>query len=450
MTNSKFYLPAKYNHNISSKKIAYINARIIDAESKTDIIGGLITEGNLIADLGEQYKSADALPAEGIDEIIDCKGHILAPGIVDIQVHFRDPGQSHKETIVTGSMASAAGGITSVVCQPNTKPVLDNAALIEYITKKGRDEGYCNVFAYGAISQNMEGKMLTEMQSMAEAGAVGFTDDGLPVMNAQLMRRAMEYAASLDLPIAQHAEDLNLTDGGCMNEGFYSTKMGVPGIPNASEAVIVARDILLQELTGCHYHVLHVSTKEALKFIARAKADGQNVTCEISPHHFTLTDAAVDGFNTLAKMNPPLRSEEDRVEMEKAVLNGLADAIATDHAPHDSDSKELPLETAAFGIIGVETMLPLSLKLYHDGKISLLDLFAQLTYQPADIIRQKQRGRLAKGKIADLILIDIDREWVFDKNTSHSKSKNSPFLGQTMKGQAIMTILGGVKVYELT
>jgi len=288
---------------------------------------------------------------------------------------------------------------------------------------------------------------MTDLKKLKDAGAIGFTDDGLPVMNAHLMRLAMEFSAKENVPIAQHAEDLNLSNKGCMNEGDVSKKLKVNGIPNISESVIVARDLHILEKTGGHYHLLHISTKEALEEIRRAKKKGLNATVEICPHHFALTDEAVLKQGTNAKMNPPLRSEKDRQLMLEALADGTIDAITTDHAPHDLESKNKPLPEAAFGIVGVETLLPLSLELYHNKLLSLRDLLAKMTYKPADIININ-RGRIKKDAIADLVLIDLNQEWVINNENFYSKSKNSPFNGRKVKGKALKTIISGQISYD--
>lgn len=439
-----FTLPRSVD--VKGKRVAYVNARLFDPESGLDEKGALLTEGEEIADFGGGL-FADGVP-DSVDEVVDCGGQLLCPGLLDIQVHFREPGQEYKETIHTGSQSAAAGGVTTVVCQPNTSPVIDSVEVLNYVHRKARETGFVHVRSYAAISRAMKGEALSEMGRLVEAGAVGFTDDGLPVMNAQLMRRAMEYARELNVPVAQHAEDLNLSNGGCMNEGEVATRLGLGGIPNASEAVIVARDILLQQLTGCRYHVLHVSTREAMEAIRLAKRRGQEVTCEVSPHHFTLTDEAVGNYRTFAKMNPPLRSEADRAAMEAALCDGTADAIATDHAPHDVESKRVPMADAAFGIVGLETMLPLSLRLYHEGKTSLRHVLGLMTHKPADIIGVPA-GRLKKGAPADLVLIDLDCEWVIDPELFYSKSTNSPFEETPVKGRATRTVVSGRTVYIL-
>jgi dihydroorotase len=438
-----FALPT--HKNDANRKVAYINARLFDAESGLDIKGALLTIGDAIADFGPMLFN-DGVP-QGI-EVVDCRGHMLTPGLLDIQVHFREPGQEHKETIATGSKSAAAGGVTTVACMPNTKPPVDDIAVVAFIHKRARESAYVNVRTYAAISKHMKGEEITEMGFLVEAGAVGFTDDGLPVMNAGVMRKALAYSRELGVPIAQHAEDLNLSCGGCMNEGKVSAHLGVAGIPNAAEAVMVERDIILAELTGGQYHVLHISTAEAIDAVRRAKKKGLRVTAEAAPHHFVLTDEAVMEYRTFSKMNPPLRAEKDRLAVIEGLRDGTIDAIATDHAPHDQESKRVPLSSASFGIVGLETMLPLSLSLYHKGIMPLRDVIAAMTYKPADIIHVAS-GRLKKGARADLTLIDLDIPWLLDPKQFQSKSLNSPFDDWPVQGRAIRTIVGGETVFRL-
>lgn len=444
MTSQSFTLPT-HTHN-KDRKVAYTNARLIDPATKLDAKGGLLTVGSQIADFSPALFK-NGIP-EGV-EVVDCQGYILCPGLLDIQVHFREPGQEHKETIATGSRSAAAGGVTTVACMPNTKPPIDDVSTVAFVYRRARETAFVNVLTYACITKGLKGEEITEMGLLKEAGAVGFTDDGLPVMNAGVMRKALAYARELGVPVAQHAEDLHLSAGGCMNEGKVSARLGVPGIPNAAEAVMVERDILLAELTGGQYHVLHISTAEAIDAVRRAKKRGiANITCEAAPHHFTLTDEAVEQYRTFSKMNPPLRAEADRLAVIEGLKDGTIDAIATDHAPHDQESKRVPLNQAAFGIVGLETMLTLSLGLYHQRIMPLSRVLAAMTYKAADIIHVPS-GRLKKGARADLTLIDLDCEWVIEPDDFHSRSKNSPYDAWKAKGRAIRTVVGGETVYEL-
>lgn len=426
-------------------KVAYTNARIIDPESRLDIYGSLLTEGKVIADFGESL-FANGVPS-GVDEVVDCGGLVLMPGIVDIHVHFREPGQEHKETIYTGSKSAAAGGVTTVVCQPNTVPPIDGVILARYLKYRAFETSYVNVEFYAAITKS--GNKLTEMALLKEAGAVGFTDDGLPVMNTYIMRQALKYSSMLNVPIAQHAEDLNLSAGGCINEGIVSEELGVTGIPSISEAVMVSRDILLvKDIANAHYHVLHVSSEDSLRAIADAKKRGINITCEVAPHHFTLTENDVREHSSMAKMNPPLRTEADRLAMIEGLKTGVIDCIATDHAPHDAGSKDLSLSDSAFGIVGLETLLPLTLELYYNHNLDLLDVLGKLTYKPADIIHVP-RGRIKKNFVADLALIDLEHSWEVDTSKFTSKSKNSPFDKRKVRGRVVRTVVSGKTVYML-
>ncbi len=436
-----FTLPT--HKNDQNKKVAYVNARLFDAESGLDTKGSLLTVGDSIADMGAGLFN-DGVP-EGV-QVVDCGGHLLSAGLVDIHVHFREPGQEYKETIATGSMSAAAGGVTTVACMPNTKPVIDDISVVAFVHKRARETAYINVRTYAAISKGMNGAEITEMGLLKEAGAVGFTDDGLPVMNAGVMRKALAYSRELGVPIGQHAEDSNLSCGGCMNEGRVSAQLGLVGMPNAAEAVMVERDIILAELTGGQYHVMHISTAEAVDAVRRAKAKGLRVTAEAAPHHFALTEEAVLEYRTFSKMSPPLRTEKDRLAVIEGLRDGTIDAIATDHAPHDQESKRVPLSSAAFGIVGLETMLPLSLALYHNGIMSLRDVMAAMTYKPADIINVPA-GRMKKGARADLSLIDLDIAWSIDPKSFKSKSLNSPFDDYPVKGRTRRTIVGGDTVF---
>jgi dihydroorotase len=436
---TQFFKPTRKN---GGKKVAYTNARLIDPESGLDEKGGLMTVGNQIADFGAKIFNEGT----GDAEVVDCGGQILCPGLLDIQVHFREPGQEYKETIETGSKAAAAGGVTTVATMPNTKPVVDDITVLAFLQKRAIETGYVNIRPYAAITKGQKGEELTEMALLVEAGACGFTDDGLPVMNAQIMRQALTMGKALGVPIAQHAEDHNLSCGGCMNEGWVATKLGLKGIPNVSEAVIVARDILLAELTGGQYHVLHISTKEAVELVRWGKNKGLNITAEVAPHHFILNDEAVAEYRTFSKMNPPLRAESDRLALIEGLRDGTIDAIATDHAPHDAESKRVPMEMASFGIVGLETMLALSLELVHGKQLDLRQALAAMTYKAADIIHANA-GRLKKGAPADLTIIDPNFAWTITNDSLNSKSKNSPFDNKQVKGRALRTIVGGETVF---
>ena len=427
-------------------KILFKNSHIVNAKTNLEIKNGfLITSCGIIAEFGEMK---DLLKEEGFNEIVDCKGMLLSAGLLDIQVHFRDPGQTHKEDIITGSKAAVKGGITTVVCQPNTSPTLDSTTMLDYLYYKSKAEGYCNVFAYASMTKGLKGEEMTDMISLAKHPIlVGFTDDGLPVMNSFFMRKAFENSESTGKVISQHAEDIILSNKGCMNEGETSAKLGVKGIHNLTESLIVERDIALCKAFGGSYHVLHISTKQAVEAVRIAKMEGLKVTCEASPHHLLLDDTEVLKQGTNAKMNPPLRSKEDVKALQEALFDGTIDAIATDHAPHDKASKEKPLEEATFGIVGVETMLPLSLKFYHEGKISLMNLLGLMTHKPAKIIGI-DRGSIEKGKVADLTLINLNHEWEIKAEEFESKSKNTPFNGWKVKGCAVLTVVAGEIVYK--
>ena len=420
-------------------RTAYVNARLLDAESGLDAKGALLTEGKNIADLGAGL-FADGVP-EGI-EVVDCAGHCLSPGLVDMHVHLREPGHEHKETIASGGLAALAGGVTSICSMPNTDPVIDNVGLIEFVQRRAREAKGAKVFPFAAATKGLGGQQITEFGMLAEAGAVAFTDDGLPIANSQVMRRALSYAKTFDLLISQHAEDLSLSGCGCMAEGEIATRLGLDGIPEVSETVVVERDIRLVELTEGRYHVAHISTADAVDCVRRAKARGLRVTCEAAPHHFSLTDHDVGDYRTFAKMAPPLRSDANRAAIVEGLKDGTIDAIATDHAPHDQESKRLPMAHAANGIVGLETLLPLSLELYHGGHMSLLDVLKPLTVAPADLLKLPV-GRLRKGAPADLLLFDADVPWVVETAKFRSMSKNSPFDGRPVQGRALRTIVDG-------
>jgi len=419
------------------------NARIICDKTKKDFHGFITFENGKITNIGQGNYAGEG-------EVIDCKGNVVSAGLIDIQVHFRDPGQPQKEDIETGSLSAVRGGITTVVCQPNTKPTLDSIETLDYLYEHSIAHAHCNVLAYASITKGLGGTEFTNFEELANHPIVcGFTDDGLPVMNSHIMRQVMEFSQNSGYVIAQHAEDLNLSNHGCMNEGSVSRQLGLVGIPNSSESIIVQRDIELLREFGGKYHVLHVSTREALNAIKLAKAEGLNITCEVSPHHLVLTDEEILTHGTNAKMNPPLRSKSDIEALQQALCDGTIDAIATDHAPHSAEEKSQGMEKAPFGIVGVETMLPIALEFYHAGRIGLNNLLSKMTWRAAEIVNF-DGGTLEVGKRADFTVIDLNHEWTIEPEKFVSRSKNSPFGGRKVKGKAVMTIVGGeVKFAEV-
>jgi dihydroorotase len=415
--------------------------RVIDPAQQIDEKLDIRIENGTIKELGKKLAAGKSC------EVIDASGLIVTPGLIDMHVHLRDPGLEYKEDIVTGTRAAAAGGFTSVACMPNTSPVNDNKAVTTYIIAKAKAEGFVNVFPVGAITQGSKGEKLAEMGDLKEAGCVAVSDDGRPLCNPELMRRALEYAKGMEIPLISHAEDLDLSGDGLMNDGFTATELGLKGIPWVAEDAATARDVFLAEFTNSPIHIAHVSTKGAVRIIRDAKARGVKVTCETAPHYFTLTEDAVRGYNSNAKMNPPLRTSDDVAAIKAGLAEGTIDAIATDHAPHHSDEKDVEFALAANGIIGLETALPLSLTLVQEKALDLQALISKLSLNPARILGLN-RGTLEAGAIADLTIIDPEREWTVDAAKLASKSKNSPFLGTTMKGQAAYTIVSGKIIHK--
>jgi len=415
--------------------------RVIDPAQQIDEKLDIRIENGTIKELGKKLAAGKSC------EVIDASGLIVTPGLIDMHVHLRDPGLEYKEDIVTGTRAAAAGGFTSVACMPNTSPVNDNKAVTTYIIAKAQAEGFVNVFPVGSITQGSKGEKLAEMGDLKEAGCVAVSDDGRPLCNPELMRRALEYAKGMEILLISHAEDLDLAEGGLMNDGFTATELGLKGIPWVAEDAATARDVFLAEFTNSPIHIAHVSTKGAVRIIRDAKARGVKVTCETAPHYFTLTEDAVRGYNSNAKMNPPLRTSEDVAAIKAGLADGTIDAIATDHAPHHNDEKDVEFALASNGIIGLETSLPLSLTLVQEKVLDLPTLIGKLSLNPARILGLS-RGTLEAGAVADLTIIDPEREWTVDATRLASKSKNSPYLGTTMKGQAAYTIVGGKIVHK--
>jgi len=416
--------------------------RIIDPSQNFDSPMDIFIEEGKIASITDHM--------DGVSEdtrIINLEGMIVLPGLVDMHTHLREPGYEYKETIRSGSEAAAAGGFTSIACMPNTHPVNDNRTVTEYILKRSGEYNLVNVYPVAAISRNSEGKILAEFGDLKEAGAVAFSDDGKPVMNGLLMRRALEYASSLDRVIISHCEDLQLSAGGLMNEGRISTQLGLPGIPTLAEDVMVARDILLAQFTGAALHIAHVSSAGAVRMIRDAKARGIRVTAETTPHYFTLTDEALLDFDTHTKVNPPLRSREDLQAVREGLRDGTLDVIATDHAPHAVTDKEVEFEYAASGISGLETALGLSLKLVDDGLLTLHELIRKMSVNPAKILNIP-KGTLHQGADADITVFNPGKSWVVDPSTWRSQGKNSPFFGWTLRGKVMMALVGGKIVYQ--
>ncbi len=415
------------------------NGRLIDPENGRDEKNAslLIRDGAIIP--VSEVAAADCLT-------IDLAGKWIVPGLIDMHTHLRDPGQEYKEDILSGTKAAAAGGFTAVACMPNTTPVHDNASVTRYIMEKAQ-KASARVLPIGAISKGCKGDNLAEFGEMYTAGAVALSDDGLPVVNSQLMRRALEYSASFNMPILSHPEELTLSSNGCMNEGELSTRMGLKGIPNAAEAIMVYREIALSELTGVPIHIAHVSTEQSLALIRKAKEQNIPVTAETAPHYFTLTEEAVRGYNTNAKMNPPLRSEHDRKAVCEALRDGTIDVIATDHAPHTILEKEVEFAAAANGIIGLETAVPLTLELVRAGIISADKMIALLSTNPAKILGVPG-GSLEVGQRADVTVIDPDKVFIYTEDMIISKAANSPFIGRKMQGKAVLTIMKGTITFR--
>jgi dihydroorotase len=422
---------------------AYTNARILDPATGTDTMGGLIVEDGVITEVGANVTAAKAA------DVIECGGKCLAPGLIDMRAFVGEPGFDHKESFASAGAAAAAGGITTLLSQPQTNPIVDEPALAGFIARRARDTSAVNVKTMAAITKGLAGKEMTEMGLLAEAGAVAFTDGDRAVADARVMRRALAYAANWDFLIVQYPEDPSLAADGCMNEGELSSRLGLVGIPVAAEVVIIERDLRLVALTGGRYHAAVVSTADAVAAIRSAKANGVRATCAVAAHHFALNETEIGEYRTFAKTAPPLRSEPDRAAMVDGLADGTIDVIVSDHSPQDQESKRRPFATAEPGIAGLQTMLPLALELVHGGHISLLDLLAKMTINPARLLGL-DTGILAPGTPADLVLIELDVPWRLSELGLKSKSKNTPFDGRPVQGRVARTVVGGETVFALT
>ena len=420
------------------------NGRIIDPANRIDKNASLLVEKGKIQAIFTKRQKKPTLPKKLLS--IDLQGKWIVPGLIDMHVHLREPGEEHKETIETGTMAAATGGFTAVACMPNTNPVNDCQSVTRLILEKA-EQAYSRVYPVGAISKGSQGESLAEFGEMKKAGAVAVTDDGKPVSDSQMMRRALEYASNYNIMVISHSEDFSLSRNGTMNEGFVSTRMGLKGIPSIAEEIMVYRDLALAEYTGCPLHLAHISTKESINLIRRAKQRGVRVTAETAPHYFSLTEEAVDDYNTNAKMNPPLRTQEDLDAVIEALTDGTIDVIATDHAPHSVLEKDIEFDQAANGIIGLETSVPLALVLFRKGYINEARLVELLSENPAKILGVKG-GSLSLGADADITVIDPEHQFVLHENDIASKSKNSPFIGAKLQGKALLTICGGRITYN--
>ena len=428
-------------------KLLLKGGRVVDPASARDGEFDVLVDGDRIARIGRD------VPAEGAEVVELQRGWIVAPGLIDLHVHLREPGQEHKETIASGAGAAVAGGFTAVACMPNTDPVNDHAGITQFILKKAAEAGLARVYPIGAVSIGSRGDQLAELGEQKAAGCVAFSDDGRPVATALLMRRALEYAGMLGVPIVDHCEDPTLKGDGVAHEGYYASSLGLRGIPGVAESLMVERDVSLAEMTGAHVHICHMSARQSLRAVRDGKVRGVRVTCEVAPHHFTLTDALLDGpikYDTNLKMNPPLREEADRDAMLEGIADGTVDVIATDHAPHHSDEKTVEFDRAPFGITGLETAIPLIFdRLVHTGRISVGRAIELLAANPARVFNLPG-GRLAEGGVADVVVLNPDRRVTIDATRHRSRSRNTPFHGWELRGGVALTMVGGRIVHRMT
>lgn len=416
--------------------------RLVDPSQGMDAVGDLLLVDGKVAAIGGSIAGPEGA------RTVDCTGLVVAPGLIDVHVHLREPGREDVETVASGAHAAAAGGFTAVCAMPNTKPVTDNQATVGFVKRQGEAAGFARVYPYGAISVGQQGEMLAEFGEMVAAGAVAVSDDGRPVENTHLMRTALEYAQTFGIPVVEHCEVMSLAHGGSMHEGVISAKLGLKGIPGEAEEIDVIRCILLAKLTGGHIHLCHLSTKGSVDLVRWGKDQGVNVTAEVCSHHISLTEAAVDGYNTNAKMNPPLRTPKDVAALQQGLKDGTIDLLVTDHAPHHYDEKEREFADAPNGIVGLETALGINVTwLLAPGILTLGLLVDRMSCLPAKIFHLPG-GTLAKGSVADVTVFDPSCEWTVDPKRFKSKGRNTPYAGRTLKGQAVRTIVGGRIVYE--
>ncbi len=429
---------------MSGRRIAFRNARLIDPGSDLDIKGGLLVENGKIVDLGPRlFNDAD----RNDPEVIDCKGLVLAPGLIDMRVFTGEPGSEHRETLESASRAAAAGGVTTIVVMPNTDPIIDEPSLVDFIKRRADATASVRVLPMAALTKHLAGETMTEIGMLREAGAVAFTDADRTVANARVLRRALAYASNFGALVVGHAEDPDLTDGASMNEGEFAMRLGIAGAPTTAETIIVERDLRLIELTGVRYHFGQISCRGSLEAIAAAKANGLKVTCAVSAHHLALNEFDVAAYRTFMKVKPPLRSETDREAMVEGVASGVIDAIVSSHDPQAADTKRQPFAQAAFGAVGLETLLPTALSIHHEGRASLGHVLKTMTSAPRDILGLES-GTLTKGAPADLVLIDPDEPFVVSTNHLRSRARNTPFDGRKMQGRAQRTFVGGECVFD--
>ena len=426
-----------------SRDLVLKGGRIVDPSQGLDTVGDVLLRDGLVESCGPSISTPDGA------EVIDCAGRIVAPGFIDVHVHLREPGREDVETVSSGAHSAVAGGFTGVCAMPNTKPVTDNQATVGFVKRQGEAAGFARVYPYGAISVSQKGETLAELGEMVGAGAVAFSDDGRPVESAHLMRTALEYARTFNVPVAEHCEDMSLARGGAMNEGIVSARLGLKGIPAEAEEIYVIRDILLARRTGGHIHLCHLSTKGSVELVRWGKERGINVTSEVCSHHISLTEAAVEGYNTNAKMNPPLRTTADVEALQQGLADGTIDLLVTDHAPHHYDEKEREFADAPNGIVGLETALGVNCTyLLNRGILSLSQLIDAMSCKPARVFHLPG-GSLSRGSLGDVSIFDPARRWTVDAAKFKSKGRNTPYGGQELSGQALCTIVGGRVVYRL-